>query len=121
MGDLSEHFSAAEFACKGPSTDARHTFALHRPHPHLVRLLERIRAERGEPLRVVSGWRCPGHNRRVGGASASQHLYGLAADIPPGWVTPARARVLGAIGVGVSGEWAVHVDVRPGPPASWRY
>jgi uncharacterized protein YcbK (DUF882 family) len=114
MGDLSAHFSRAEFKC-------RHCGHLHGPALALVAVLERIRSISGKPLTVVSGYRCPVHNRAVGGAINSRHLHGDAADIPRGRATLAQARAAGAVGVGTSGEWATHVDVRPGGPAHWRY
>jgi uncharacterized protein YcbK (DUF882 family) len=89
--------------------------------PRLVTLLERIRGSVGRPLPVVSGYRCPIHNLTAGGAANSQHMYGAAADIPAGFITPAQAHTLGAIGVGSRGRWAVHVDVRDGGPADWSY
>ena len=114
MGDLSPHFSRSEFRC-------RHCRALAGPARELVQLLERIRALQGKPLVVVSGYRCAVHNTAVGGASRSQHLLGNAADIPRGRATEEQALELGARGVGLSGRWAVHVDVRTGPRAVWRY
>lgn len=116
MGDLSDHFSAAEFRCKGGS----HTS--HPPvHPELVQVLERLRAIKGgRPLAIVSGIRCSRHNAAVGGASRSQHLYGKAADIPAGYATVAEAERAGAKGIGSRGPWAIHVDVRPSA-ARWRY
>jgi len=114
MGDLSAHFSRAEFKC-------RHCGHLHGPEPRLVAVLEAIRSLSGKPLPVVSGYRCSVHNRAVGGASRSRHMLGDAADIPRGRATFAQARAAGAVGIGTSGEWATHVDVRPGEPAHWRY
>lgn len=35
------------------------------------------------PLRVNSGYRCPGLNAAIGGARASAHMEGLAADVYP--------------------------------------
>lgn len=119
MGDLSQHFSRSEFRCHGFG---------HAGHPNhdtpvdrgLVELLELIRAEYGRPLRVVSGHRCAWWNARVGGAGASQHLAGRAADIDPGVVTAERANILGAMGIGTRGPWAVHVD-RRARKARWSY
>ena len=42
--------------------------------------LERVRALTGFPLEISSGYRCRELNRLVGGAAASQHTQGLAAD-----------------------------------------
>jgi hypothetical protein len=54
---------------------------------HLRRLavaaLEPLRVLCGCPLIAVSGYRSPAHNAEVGGAQASQHMMGRAADITP--------------------------------------
>lgn len=91
-------------------------------HPDLLDVLERIRSRAGDvPVTIVSGYRDAAKNTAVGGVPRSQHLLGRAADIPAGLVTPDEARMCGAVGVGVSGEWAIHVDVREGPSAQWNY
>jgi uncharacterized protein YcbK (DUF882 family) len=46
----------------------------------LARRLQEARNEYGL-MRIVSGFRCPRHNEKVGGKTFSQHLVGLAADI----------------------------------------
>lgn len=127
MGDLSEHFSRHEFACHGNGQPG------HRAHDVLVDLelvgrLELLRAIcGGRPLRIVSGHRCHYWNRKVGGASNSQHLAPVAgrpgtraADIPAGYATQAQAEQAGFKGIGTSGRWAVHVDTRA-YKARWRY
>ena len=111
---ISPHFRLSEFRDK-------RTGALRGPDPELVLVLERIRLLRGRPLVIVSGYRSPATNRAVGGARSSQHLYGRAVDIPIGYVSEAEAHAAGARGIGLSGEWATHVDVRKGQPAVWRY
>lgn len=45
------------------------------------RVLQPIREEYGHPITVTSGYRCVRLNTAVGGAKASQHLTGCAADI----------------------------------------
>lgn len=89
--------------------------------PLLIRRLELLRAALGRPIPIVSGYRCPVHNARVGGAKDSQHVYAAAADIPAQLCTLDAARRVGFTGVGTHGPWAVHVDVRDGPFTHWRY
>lgn len=108
------HFHNGEFACKccgKVKVDSR-----------LVAMLERLRAELGDDKIVItSGYRCPKHNKKVGGVvkskknKGSQHLYGKAADIKARHYAPAEvghfARMLGFGYVQVYRSW-VHVDVR---------
>ncbi len=49
--------------------------------PELLAALQRLRDLYGKPMAVVSGYRCPEHNRAIGGAVRSAHLVGEAADI----------------------------------------
>lgn len=119
MGDLSAHFSRAEFACHGIGKPGH---PQHGPHVagDLVVKLERLRAIVGRPLKIVSGYRCPWWNARVGGKRRSQHLLGNAADLPLGYATAAQAEAAGFKGIGTKGRWAVHVDVRA-RRARWVY
>ena len=107
MARLSAHFDTSEFVC-------RHCGRLPASgiDPKLVALLERLRAGDDRPLPIVSGYRCPTHNRNVGGTPHSLHLIGRAADIPSGRFTVAQAVAAGAGGVGYCGRWVVHVDTR---------
>lgn len=47
-------------------------------------VLDPLREWYGRPVYVNSGYRCPQLNRMVGGAPASQHMKGEAADITAG-------------------------------------
>lgn len=83
---LSEHFSLSEF--EHSVTAIRCNIDNSVPSeliPHLRNLCERVleplRQHVGEPVIISSGYRCQELNRRVGGASNSQHLTGEAADI----------------------------------------
>lgn len=49
--------------------------------PGLIPALTALRGLWGEPMLVDCGYRCPAHNRAVGGAPDSAHLAGQAADI----------------------------------------
>lgn len=108
MPRLSEHFHSDEFRC-------HHCGRVLGPPMSLVSALERLRAAVGRPIVVVSGYRCEVHNRAVGGATASRHLKGDAADLALGVATVAQARAAGFKGIGHKRGFAVHVDMRPGP------
>ena len=50
---------------------------------HLAWVLQQIRDLVNVPLSINSAYRCPAHNKKVGGASKSKHLLGIAADLQP--------------------------------------
>lgn len=54
-------------------------------YTHLGRLvstlLDPLRNDLGQPVRVTSGYRSPNVNKAVGGSRTSRHMLGLAADI----------------------------------------
>lgn len=114
MGNLTAHFGDREFR-------DRRTDELLGPPCRLLAALEHLRGEVGRPLRIISGYRSPSTNAAVGGAPRSRHLAGDAVDIPEGYATVAQAEKAGFVGIGRRGQWAVHVDMRPGPAARWTY
>ncbi len=97
--------------------------AEHRDRAHdLAHHLERLRILKSDrPLHLVSAYRSPARNRSVGGANASRHLKGDAADLPYGYCRTADAVAAGFVGIGSRDGYAVHVDVRDGPPVRWTY
>lgn len=123
---LSPHFTVGEVASKG--NGAAYV------RRELLDALERLRAaDGGRGLPLLSVYRDPAHNARVGGATSSQHLGGLAADL-------VRKIRLGTVldlrlfsGVGTSGGLVRHVDLRhlasggsptggtPSNPTRWSY
>jgi uncharacterized protein YcbK (DUF882 family) len=71
---LSEHFQDKEFCCHCCGE-------LKVIDPKLLAGLEKLRAMINRPIHINSGYRCEKHNQRIGGASKSYHLKGMAADI----------------------------------------
>lgn len=115
---LSAHFDSDEFACRCGCGFAS-------VNPALVEGLELLRLKIGAAVRVTSGCRCQPHNREVGGSPSSQHLFGRAADVTSHFLTGDElyrfARTIPAFhGFGVAGGW-IHLDIRPGSPARWKY
>lgn len=105
MGDLSPHFSKAEFA--------DHRTGQVEVDMLLISALERLREIIGKPIIVVSGYRSKSTNAAVGGAVDSQHLVGRAVDVQPGTCTITQARAAGFRGIGIKdGQWVVHLDIR---------
>lgn len=111
MGNLSKHFNSSEFACKcGCGFDSINVV--------LVARLEEVREHFNSPTSITSGCRCQEYNRRVGGASKSQHLHGKAADIqvngvPPNLVAEYCDRTWDDGGLGRYNTFT-HIDVRDG-------
>ena len=93
----------------------------------LARNLQALRDALHRPIVITSGYRSPQDNSKVGGAKNSQHLYGRAADIRVGKMSPAQVycaieRMISAGrmeqgGLGIYKQH-VHYDVR-GSRARW--
>lgn len=110
---LTSSFKVREFACN----DGSDVILIH---PDLPSVLQNIRNQFGKPIIINSGYRTPEYNKKVGGATRSQHCYGTAADIVVDGVSPASVAAAaekalkemdypGGIGLYKS---FVHVDVR---------
>jgi hypothetical protein len=118
-GMLSPHFSRAEFACNC----CQRLPEDKEPPAELLEVLEALRARWGKPVNVNSGYRCPAHNAAVGGASASRHMKGDAADVWIEGVDPslvydwADSKIGDRGGVGRYNTFT-HLDVR-GYRARW--
>lgn len=111
---MAQNFRLAEFQCI-------HCGAV-KIDPELIRRLQKMREEIGKPLIINSGYRCPEHNRAVGGAKDSQHIHGRAADVSCPSIQIGRLHTLAEKyfpdgGVGKYPGY-VHVDTR-GVKARW--
>lgn len=71
---ISKNFRVREFACKDGSDPI---FI----DDELVSVLQQIRDHFGKAVTITSAFRTASHNKKVGGATYSQHCYGKAADI----------------------------------------
>ena len=83
---LTEHFSLEELMASDSAAradiDNTPPSSLMGNMQTLAEGLEQVRtALGGLPIHVNSGYRCPALNAKVGGASDSRHMRGLAADI----------------------------------------
>lgn len=113
---LSRNFTLIEFACK----DGNDTVIVH---PAIVELVQKLRDYYGKPVNINSAYRTPSHNTNIGGADASRHLYGFAADVDVHGVNPRDVATLveswGAGGVGRYNTFT-HIDVE-GRDRRWDY
>ena len=108
------NFSPAEIACRGDGSI--------KVNEHALDCLQALRDLLGKPMIVLSGYRSPEHNRRVGGARASKHMEGTAFDISMANHDPvafeAAARKTGFLGFGFYPRSGfMHIDL--GPARTW--
>ena len=121
MGDLTDHFSRKEFACKC-------NCGSDKVKQELVSKLEIVRLMYNKPMRITSGLRCKWHNDKVGGVDNSTHLDGVAADIAVNGCYE-RDQLVGFLRthfsrMGIAKDF-IHVDVADGEdrpsPCLWVY
>lgn len=107
---LSANFKVREFAC----SDGTDVIFISEG---LVAVLQQIRSHFGKAVTINSAYRTVAKNRAVGGATYSQHLYGLAADITVKGVAPkdvaayAETLMPNTGGIGIYSTFT-HIDVR---------
>lgn len=107
---LSKNFTVKEFAC----SDGTDTVFISLV---LVNLLQKIRDHFDKAVIINSAYRTEAHNKSIGGATYSQHKYGLAADIHINGITPKEIAAYvetllpSSGGIGIYKNFC-HVDVR---------
>lgn len=117
MTQLSPNFNESEFACK--------CCGVAKVDPELVAKLQAARDIYWKPMRITSGYRCPRHNKAVGGVPNSYHVQGQAADVlcsPGDWDEMVSAfESAGFLRIGqYRNKGFIHVDVGSSPsPATW--
>lgn len=114
---VSANFRVREFACKDGSDPV---FI----HTELAEILQQLRNHYNKAVIIVSGYRTPSYNKSCGGATYSQHLYGMAADVKISGVSPeevaqyAETLLKDKGGIGIYSTFT-HIDVRT-KKSRWR-
>lgn len=111
------YFKPAELACKHCGAQGC--------LPAAVDKLNELRHAYGHPLVITSAYRCKDHPVEAAKARPGQHNAGVAFDIKVADAGMAYriqqlAFAMGWRGIAL-GNGFVHVDMRGGPAASWRY
>lgn len=112
---VAPNFRVSEFSCHGKGC-----CSTVKIDPKLADYVQKIRDHFGQPVTISSGYRCPTHNKAVGGASKSRHVEGMAADIVVKGVAPAEvakyAESIGIKGIGLyetpKDGYFIHIDTR---------
>jgi len=107
-----KHFTPEEIASKGDGSILIDEPALDK--------LERLRVALGRPLVVLSAYRDPLHNARVGGAPLSQHKFGRAFDLKLTVDRDLLIRTARDVGFGGIGIYSTFVHVDDGPSRKWQ-
>lgn len=106
---VEKNFKVKEFACRDGSDKVLIC-------DETVKILQAVRDYFGRPVTINSAYRTPTYNKKIGGASKSQHVVGTACDINVKGVPPsAVASYLEAFypkhGIGLYPTF-VHIDSR---------
>ena len=86
---LEKNFHLSEFRCKD-GTPVPNEFLDN--VKKLAENLQVLRDHIGKPIRVISGYRSPSYNKRIGGARRSQHMLATAADVKVTGMSPVEIK-----------------------------
>ena len=84
---MTKNFKLKEFKCK---CGCDMPLEVYENIIKLASQLQFLRDYTGRPITINSAYRCPKHNKKVGGSKTSQHLSGKAADITIQSLKPAE-------------------------------
>jgi len=123
---LAENFYLSEFNCKdGTEVPCKYLQNVK----ILAENLQVLRGYFGKPIYINSSYRTPRHNKKIGGATHSQHLTASAADIRIDGVTSINIKdaIVTLISQGKMTEGGIglynsflHFDIR-GTKARWDF
>lgn len=107
---LTRNFKSTEFDCKGKGCCSKTPLDIE-----LIGYAQVIRNYFNKPVTINSGYRCPKHNKNVGGVKNSRHTQGMACDIVVKGIKPIKvaqfAETIGIRGIGLYDSF-VHIDSR---------
>ena len=111
---LTKDFNLKEFQCPCCETV--------KIDSELVKRLQELRDGIDKPIIITSGYRCPKHDKDVGGNGNSYHTKGMAADITVDNMELEdlliKAKMVGFKGIGIYPEKRfLHLDL--GPERAW--
>ncbi|MFA5839760.1 MAG: D-Ala-D-Ala carboxypeptidase family metallohydrolase [Candidatus Margulisiibacteriota bacterium] len=115
MGDISEHWSKRDFACRCPECQGE-----YRVHMGLVGALEMIGEKFRKKTKILSAFWCDDFFEKLGRGKRSYHCMGKAAHIAIDGVTPQDLFKFCETIPELRGmvfypkEAFIHVDTRPG-------
>lgn len=119
MEMLSRNFKQSELVCP--------CCGMCKMNPIFVDRLQVLRDLYGKPITIVSGYRCPQHNRKVRGSPKSDHLRGEAVDIRVYDKNSSELYRLRELsfklefnGIGI-GKNHFHIGIRSNKTSSWNY
>lgn len=121
---LTRNFHIDEFACHDGTAVPPE---LYSNVLELAKNLQILRDQLEKPIKIMSGYRHIEYNKKIGGATKSQHLTAKAADIKVKGVSPEKMASIisvamenGAIKKGGLGKYPTftHYDIR-GKRATW--
>jgi uncharacterized protein YcbK (DUF882 family) len=79
-----------------------------------IEKLDKARYLANIPFKITSGYRCPKHNKEIGGSPTSSHMKGLAVDIACENSSDRYRIIEACINVGLKrlgiGENFIHID-----------
>ena len=117
MGDISEHWSNKEFACRCPECKGE-----YKVHLGLVGALEMIGGHFRKKIKIVSAFWCDAYYEKLNRSKRSYHTMGKAIHIAIDGVSPQDLFKFAETVPELRGiifypnETYIHVDTRPGDP-----
>ena len=116
----SKYFKPKEYMCRCGT-------CIGRIREELLIKLDQLRSSMDRPICINSGFRCPAHNKAVGGVARSFHMQGLAVDISTaGWAPGEREKLIayakdyGFTGIGLGSNF-IHLDIGEQVLTVWVY